>query len=56
MVGLVYKGRQGFGNPRDILWSKASKLQRRELIKKEIRKGEDEERRVKAVGMTKQGA
>ena len=50
------KGRQEFGNPSDILWLKASKLQRRELIKKEIRKGEEEERWVKAVGMAKQGA
>ena len=55
MVGLVCKGRQGFGNPSDILWLKAFKLQRRELIKKEIWKGE-EERLVKAVGMAKQGA
>ena len=43
MIGLACKGRQGFGNPSDILWSKASKLQRRELIKKEIQKGEEEE-------------
>ena len=33
VVGLVCKGRQRFGNPSDILWLKASKLQRRELIK-----------------------
>ena len=38
VVGLVCKGRQGFGNPSDILWSKASKLQRRELIKGRFRK------------------
>ena len=56
VVGLVCKGRQGFGNQSDILRSKASKPQRRELIKKEIRKGEEEERQVKAVGMAKQGA
>ena len=34
VVALVCKGRHGFGNRSDILWSKASKLQRRELIKK----------------------
>ena len=55
VVGLECKCRQGFRNLSDILWSKASKLQRRELIKKEIQKGE-EESQVKAVGMAKQGA
>ena len=37
------------------MWSKASTKEKKELIRKEVRKEEEEQRRMKAIGMAKQG-
>ena len=55
IVGVVTSGRLGFGNIQQPLWESADDRQRRDLVQQEVRRGEEEERQVKAVGMKQQG-
>ena len=55
VVGKVCKGRQGIGYTKERLWNQSTVSERRDLVKGEVRKGEEECRNVKAVSMAKQG-
>ena len=55
-VSTVAEGRKGLGNYGIILWAKADSKQRRHMIISEVRKGEEETRNVKAIGMANQGS
>ena len=54
IVGTIAEGRKGLGNYGIIPWAKADSKQRRHMIISEVRKGEEESRNVKAIGMANQ--
>ena len=54
-MGTVCKGGLGLGNYETQLWSRASSKASTDLLVQEVRKKEEECRRVKAVSMVKQG-
>jgi hypothetical protein len=56
IVGTSCQGRQGLGLNTRQPWSSATTVQRRELVQSEIRKEEEEIRKVKAVQMGSQGS
>ena len=55
MIGIVCKGRQGLGNYGSQLWSKADPKTKRNLVVQQVRRTEERERQVKAVGLASQG-
>ncbi|KAK0135474.1 hypothetical protein N1851_028685 [Merluccius polli] len=56
IVGSVAQGRLGLGCSTRVSWVKAKTKERRGMVHREVRKAEDERRRVKAVSMNKQGS
>ena len=56
IVGTKCMGKQGLGMNTRQPWSSATTVQRRTLVQAEVRKGEEEERKVKAVQMGCQGS
>ena len=54
IVGTVAIGR-GLGTTSTPRWSKADNTERREMVQREVRSMEEEDRIVKAVGMKVQG-
>ena len=56
IVGTTAEGRKGLGNYGTIPWTKADSKQSRHMIISEVRKGEEETRNVKAIGMANQGS
>ena len=56
IVGTIAEDRKGLGNYGIIPWAKADSKQRRHMIISEVRKGEEETRNVKAIGMANQGS
>ena len=56
IVGTIAEGRKGIGNHGIIPWAKADSKQRRHMIISEVRKGEEETRNVKAIGMANHGS
>jgi hypothetical protein len=56
IMGTVADGRKGLGNYGTVPWTKANTNEKRQMVIAEVRKGEEEQRRVKAVGMSKQGS
>ncbi|XP_052281250.1 uncharacterized protein LOC127878762 [Dreissena polymorpha] len=56
IVGTSCQGRQGLGLNTRQPWSSATTVRRRELVQSEIRKEEEETRKVKAVQMGSQGS
>ncbi|XP_069114340.1 uncharacterized protein [Argopecten irradians] len=55
-MGTTAVGRQGLGASKTTLWKKADVVERRTLVQKEIRSGEEERRQTKAVELGVQGA
>ena len=55
IVGIVNKGRQGLGMETSRMWSKEPDKGRRDLIRQEVRQELEQDRREKAVSMSKQG-
>ena len=56
IAGIANIGREGVGLSKRIYYSKASKWEKRKLITQKVRENEEEQRRVKVVGMWKQGS
>ena len=56
IVGTVAEGRKGLGSYKRVPWSKADSEGKKEMTIAEVRKQEEEERRIRAVGMPKQCA
>lgn len=56
IVGISCSGRQGLGNNTRPLWNSATTGERRALVQSEIRREEEESRKVKAVQMGNQGS
>jgi hypothetical protein len=56
IIGAVCQGRQGLGTTETQYWKGANAAKRRELVQREIREKEEEQRRSKAVEMGCQGA
>ena len=56
IVGTVAEGRRGLGSYDSVPWSRASRETRRKLVVQEIRKTEEESRRLRATGLKAQGA
>lgn len=56
VIGTVAEGRKGLGSYGRVPWSKADGKTRRKMIEEEVRKGEEEDRRVRAAAQGKQGA
>ena len=56
IIGLVAEGRKGLGSYGKVPWSKANPQEKKTMIVSEIRKQEEEQRKVRAVGMRSQGA
>ena len=55
IAGIANIGREGVGLSKRVYYSKASKWERRKLITQKVRENEEEQRRVRVVGMWKQG-
>ena len=55
VVGVVAEGRRGLGSYNSVPWGKANTQTRRKMVVHEIRKAEEETRRVRASGMKAQG-
>ena len=55
IAGIANIGREGVGLNKRVYYSKASKWERRKLITQKVRENEEEQRRVRVVGMWKQG-
>lgn len=56
IVGNVCTGRQGIGVMTRASWAKANQKERSQLVQAEVRSRQEEDRQVKAAGMSKQGA
>ena len=56
IVGTVAQGRKGLGNYKRTAWSKADDVTKRKMVEDEVRKAEEEERRVRATEQGKQCA
>lgn len=56
IVGTVTSGKQGLGCVTRSSWKAADVRERRELVQRELRKGEEEDRHAKAVTMKNQGS
>jgi hypothetical protein len=56
IVGIVAEGRKGLGSYGRVSWSKADNETRRKMVQDEVRKSEEERRRVKAISQGSQGA
>lgn len=52
---MVTRGRLGFGNIQQPTWQSADARHRRELVQQEVRRGEEEDRQVRAVSLKQQG-
>ncbi|CAC5377734.1 unnamed protein product [Mytilus coruscus] len=57
LVGVVTSGRLDFGNIQQPLWQSQMQdiLSRRELVQQEVRRGEEEDRQVRAISMKQLG-